>query len=62
MTKDGGVLDLSSGILCWNSMSFLPESIVKESLQHARVLQQVDKKFIPAVADGVLLIIDQVRG
>ncbi|OAE24388.1 hypothetical protein AXG93_4343s1580 [Marchantia polymorpha subsp. ruderalis] len=59
MTKDGGVLDLSSGILCWNSMSFLPESIVKESLQHARVLQQVDKKFIPAVADGVLLIIDQ---
>ncbi|KAG6557245.1 hypothetical protein Mapa_001172 [Marchantia paleacea] len=59
MTNDGGVLDLSSGILCWNSISFLPESIVKESLQHARVLQQVDKKFIPAVADGVLLIIDQ---
>ncbi|KAL3693610.1 hypothetical protein R1sor_007261 [Riccia sorocarpa] len=59
MKNDGGVLNLSSGILCWNSMSFLPDSIVKERLQHARVLQQVDKKFIPAVADGVLIIIDQ---
>ncbi|KAL2634380.1 hypothetical protein R1flu_005859 [Riccia fluitans] len=59
MKNDGGVLDLSSGILCWNSTSFLPDSIVKEHLQHARVLEQVDKKFIPAVSDGVLLMIDQ---
>lgn len=41
--------------------NFVPEAMTKEKLQHARVLQQVDKKFIAAVAKGYLLLVDQVR-
>jgi DNA mismatch repair ATPase MutL len=54
------VLELSSGILGSNSSSLLPHAVTKESLQYARVLQQVDKKFIAVVAQNVLLLVDQV--
>ncbi|CAL5326570.1 unnamed protein product [Camellia sinensis] len=37
----------------------IPESINKNCLEDAKVLQQVDKKFIPIVGGGVLAIIDQ---
>jgi len=38
----------------------VPESINKSCLVDAKVLQQVDKKFIPVVGDGTLAVIDQV--
>ncbi|XP_034683209.1 DNA mismatch repair protein MLH3 isoform X6 [Vitis riparia] len=53
------VLDISSGILHLAGDSLIPQSITKNCLQDAKVLQQVDKKFIPVVADGTLAIIDQ---
>ncbi|KAH7848391.1 hypothetical protein Vadar_002232 [Vaccinium darrowii] len=53
------VLDVSSGILHLAGESLVPESINKNCLEHAKVLQQVDKKFIPVVGSGVLAIIDQ---
>ena len=55
------ILDISSGILHLAGNSLVPRSITKNCLQDAKVLQQVDKKFIPVVADGTLAIIDQVR-
>ena len=55
------VLDISSGILHLAGDSLIPQSITKNCLQDAKVLQQVDKKFIPVVADGTLAIIDQVH-
>ncbi|KAG5529979.1 hypothetical protein RHGRI_030372 [Rhododendron griersonianum] len=54
------VLDVSSGILHLAGDSLVPESINKNFLEDAQVLQQVDKKFIPVVGSGVLAIIDQV--
>ncbi|XP_058187200.1 DNA mismatch repair protein MLH3 isoform X1 [Rhododendron vialii] len=53
------VLDVSSGILHLAGDSLVPESINKNFLVDAQVLQQVDKKFIPVVGSGVLAIIDQ---
>lgn len=54
------MLDVSSGILHLAGDSLVPESINKNFLEDAQVLQQVDKKFIPVVGSGVLAIIDQV--
>lgn len=59
-TSASEILDLSVGILGSSSSSLLPESVTKESLQHARVLQQVDTKFIAVVAQNILLLVDQV--
>ncbi|KAL6959813.1 hypothetical protein U1Q18_039969 [Sarracenia purpurea var. burkii] len=53
------ILDVSSGILHLTGDSLIPESINKNCLKDAKVLQQVDKKFIPIVGGGVLAIIDQ---
>ncbi|KAK9284262.1 hypothetical protein L1049_023432 [Liquidambar formosana] len=53
------ILDISSGILHLAGDSLVPESINKNCLENAKVLQQVDKKFIPVVASGTLAIIDQ---
>ncbi|KFK30189.1 hypothetical protein AALP_AA7G229700 [Arabis alpina] len=54
------VLDISSGILLLRSEeSLVPESINRQSLEDAKVLQQVDKKYIPIVACGTVAIVDQ---
>ncbi|XP_010548206.1 PREDICTED: DNA mismatch repair protein MLH3 [Tarenaya hassleriana] len=54
------VLDISSGLLHrLGDESLVPESMNRDSLEDAKVLQQVDKKFIPVVASGMLAIIDQ---
>jgi len=38
----------------------IPESISKDILENARVLLQLDRKFIPVMAGEILVIIDQV--
>lgn len=54
------ILDISSGFLHLASDSLIPKSINKNCLGNAKVLQQVDKKFIPVMAGGILAVIDQV--
>ena len=56
-----GILDVSTGMLESCTKSLQPDMVTKESLQHARVLRQVDTKFIAIVTQNVLLLIDQVR-
>ncbi|CAK9186998.1 unnamed protein product [Ilex paraguariensis] len=53
------ILDISSGILHLASNLLIPKSINRKCLEDAKVLRQVDKKFIPVVAGGTLAIIDQ---
>ncbi|KAL0660365.1 hypothetical protein Bca4012_080950 [Brassica carinata] len=54
------VLDICSGLLHLRSdESLVPESINRQSLEDAKVLQQVDKKYIPIVACGTVAIVDQ---
>ncbi|CAH8315012.1 unnamed protein product [Eruca vesicaria subsp. sativa] len=54
------VLDICSGLLHLRSdESLVPESINRQSLENAKVLQQVDKKYIPIVACGTVAIVDQ---
>ncbi|KAL1215632.1 DNA mismatch repair protein MLH3 [Cardamine amara subsp. amara] len=54
------VLDICSGLLHLRSdESLVPESINRHSLEDAKVLQQVDKKYIPIVACGTVAIVDQ---
>lgn len=55
------ILDVSAGILESCNKPLQPDMVTKESLQHARVLQQVDTKFIAIVAQSALLLVDQVR-
>lgn len=57
---ESNVLDISSGFLHLAGDLLVPESINKSCLVDAKVLQQVDKKFIPVVGDGTLAVIDQV--
>ncbi|XP_020597172.1 DNA mismatch repair protein MLH3-like [Phalaenopsis equestris] len=53
------VLDVSSGLLHLAGSSLVPASINKGCLDNVKVLLQLDRKFIPVVASGILLIIDQ---
>ncbi|XP_073102954.1 DNA mismatch repair protein MLH3 isoform X1 [Elaeis guineensis] len=53
------ILDISSGILRLSGSSLVPESLDKDCLQDARVLLQLDRKFIPVMASRTLIIIDQ---
>ncbi|CAN8327809.1 unnamed protein product [Cochlearia groenlandica] len=54
------LLDICSGFLHLRSdESLVPESINRRSLEDAKVLQQVDKKYIPIVACGTVAIVDQ---
>lgn len=55
------ILDISSGFLHLAADSLVPNSINKHFLENAKVLQQVDKKFIPIVAGKTLAVIDQVH-
>ncbi|KAH7689880.1 DNA mismatch repair protein Mlh3 protein [Dioscorea alata] len=53
------ILDISSGLLHLTGSSLVPDSISRECLKNARVLLQVDKKFIPVIASDTLIVIDQ---
>ncbi|XP_022741001.1 DNA mismatch repair protein MLH3 [Durio zibethinus] len=53
------LLDITSGVLYLATDSLVPKSINKKCLRDAKILQQIDKKFIPVVAGGTLAIIDQ---
>ncbi|CAJ1930674.1 unnamed protein product [Sphenostylis stenocarpa] len=53
------ILDISSGFLHLAGDSLIPETISKRCLEDAKVLHQVDKKFIPVVAGRTLAVIDQ---
>ncbi|KAL2348699.1 hypothetical protein Fmac_002699 [Flemingia macrophylla] len=53
------ILDISSGFLHLAGDSLIPETISKKCLEDAKVLHQVDKKFIPVVAGRTLAVIDQ---
>ncbi|XP_047158413.1 DNA mismatch repair protein MLH3 isoform X4 [Vigna umbellata] len=52
------ILDISSGLHLAGD-SLIPETISKKCLEDAKVLHQVDKKFIPVVAGRTLVVIDQ---
>nr|GMC93264.1 DNA mismatch repair protein MLH3-like isoform X1 [Ipomoea batatas] len=54
------ILDIASGILHLAGDSLIPRSLDKNCLESAKVLQQVDKKFIPIVASRTLALIDQL--
>lgn len=58
---DAKILDISSGILHLAGDALVPKSVKKDSLKGAKVLQQVDRKYIPVVGGGVLSFIDQVH-
>ncbi|XP_075091265.1 LOW QUALITY PROTEIN: DNA mismatch repair protein MLH3-like [Nicotiana tabacum] len=53
------ILNVTSGILHFVGNSLVPDTIDKNYLEGAKVLQQVDKKYIPIVAGTTLAIIDQ---
>ncbi|XP_006340851.1 DNA mismatch repair protein MLH3 isoform X5 [Solanum tuberosum] len=53
------ILNVTSGILHFVGDSLVPDTIDKNCLGGAKVLQQVDKKFIPIVGGTTLAIIDQ---
>ncbi|XP_023539513.1 DNA mismatch repair protein MLH3 isoform X2 [Cucurbita pepo subsp. pepo] len=53
------ILDISSGFLSLARNSLVPKSIDKNFLEDAKVLLQLDKKFIPVVSGGILAVIDQ---
>ncbi|XP_069146580.1 uncharacterized protein [Solanum lycopersicum] len=53
------VLSVTSGVLHFFGDSLVPDTINKNFPEGAKVLQQVDNKFIPIVASTVLDITDQ---
>ncbi|KAF0905827.1 hypothetical protein E2562_008874 [Oryza meyeriana var. granulata] len=53
------VLSISSGPLHLSSSVLVPECIDKNCFEEARVLLQLDKKFIPVISGEVLLLVDQ---
>lgn len=57
--SQNNILDISSGFLHLAGDSLIPETISKKCLEDAKVLHQVDKKFIPVVAGRTLAVIDQ---
>ncbi|KAJ8771069.1 hypothetical protein K2173_023394 [Erythroxylum novogranatense] len=59
MGSQHDILDISSGFLHLAGNSLVPGSIHRNYLDDAKVLQQVDKKFIPIVAGKALSLIDQ---
>jgi len=58
--SQNNILDISSGFLHLAGDSLIPDTINKKCLEDAKVLHQVDKKFIPIVAGRTLAVIDQV--
>lgn len=53
------ILNISSGPLHLASSSLVPECIDKNCFEEARVLLQLDKKFIPVISGEMLLLVDQ---
>lgn len=53
------ILDIDSSMLHLAGDVLVPKSINRSCLESAKVLLQVDKKFIPVVAGGTLAVIDQ---
>lgn len=56
---EDGILDVSSGALYLANSGLVPESMNKDCLMKANVLQQLDRKYIAVVAQGNLAVIDQ---
>ena len=55
------VLSISSGILHLSCNSLVPECVDKNCFEEARVLLQLDKKFIPVISGETILLVDQVH-
>ncbi|KAL6601611.1 hypothetical protein ACP70R_044831 [Stipagrostis hirtigluma subsp. patula] len=53
------VLSISSGTLHISCSSLVPEYVDKNCFEEARVLLQLDKKFIPVVSGEMILLVDQ---
>uniref|UniRef100_A0A0D9XGH5 MutL C-terminal dimerisation domain-containing protein n=1 Tax=Leersia perrieri TaxID=77586 RepID=A0A0D9XGH5_9ORYZ len=53
------VLSISSGPLHLSCSVLVPEYVDKNCFEEARVLMQLDKKFIPVISEEVLLLVDQ---
>ena len=54
------VLSISSGPALLSCTSLVLECIDKNCFEEARVLLQLDKKFIPVISGELLLLVDQV--
>ncbi|XP_020091760.1 DNA mismatch repair protein MLH3 isoform X3 [Ananas comosus] len=55
----GDILDICSGLLHMSGSSLVPQRMDKDLLIDTRVLLQLDRKFIPVLASGILIIVDQ---
>ncbi|OEL36020.1 DNA mismatch repair protein MLH3, partial [Dichanthelium oligosanthes] len=55
------VLSISSGTLHLSCSSLVPECVDKHCFEEARVLLQLDKKFIPVISGKTILLVDQVH-
>lgn len=55
------VLSILSGTLLLSSSSLVPECVDKNCFEEARVLLQLDKKFIPVISGKTVLLVDQVH-
>ncbi|WVZ65790.1 hypothetical protein U9M48_015097 [Paspalum notatum var. saurae] len=53
------VLSISSGSLHLSCSSLVPECVDKNCFEDARVLLQLDKKFIPVISGDTILLVDQ---
>ncbi|XP_062198745.1 DNA mismatch repair protein MLH3 isoform X2 [Phragmites australis] len=53
------VLSISSGTLHLSCSSLVPECVDKNCFDEARVLLQLDKKFIPVISGETILLVDQ---
>ncbi|KAL6844606.1 hypothetical protein ACP4OV_025265 [Aristida adscensionis] len=53
------VLSISSGTLHISCSSLVPEYVDKNCFEEARVLLQLDKKFIPVISGETVLLVDQ---
>ncbi|CAN6175249.1 unnamed protein product [Urochloa humidicola] len=53
------VLSISSGTLHLSCNSLVPECVDKKCFEEARVLLQLDKKFIPVISGKTILLVDQ---
>ncbi|XP_034578389.1 DNA mismatch repair protein MLH3 isoform X3 [Setaria viridis] len=53
------VLSISSGTLHLSCTSLVPECVDRNCFEEARVLLQLDKKFIPVISGNTILLVDQ---
>ncbi|KNA24368.1 hypothetical protein SOVF_016200 [Spinacia oleracea] len=59
LKAENEILDIHSCMLDIAGDSLVPKSINRNGLQKAKVLVQIDNKYIPIVANGTLAVIDQ---